>query len=100
MPKNTCMFFKQIEESLWRCSFCGETTTENPYDWVDENWKENLKPGWRIYSAPTHDRFAGPISADSLMSFKGESTLDVGFIYAPFVPEIPNDTGKDQQSKV
>lgn len=80
MPKNSCMFFKQIEESLWRCSFCGETVTENPYDFIDPNWREKLKPGWRIYSDPNP-------SGKETMGFKGDTKLDVGFIYAPLIPE-------------
>lgn len=91
--KNTCSFFKQIEENLWRCSFCGETTTENPYGWIDENWREKLKPGWRYYSDPS-----GAI--ESGVGYKGDSKLDVGFIYSPFTPKILDATSKDQQSKV
>jgi hypothetical protein len=89
MPKNSCMFFKQIEESLWRCSFCGETVTENPFDFIDPDWREKLKPGWRVYPAPDLD-------SKKTMGFKGNSILDEGFIFAPLIPEIHNDTGKDQ----
>lgn len=81
MPKNPCNFFRQIEESLWKCSFCGETTTENPFGKEDPNWREKLKPGWKVYSDPTLD------PKEPFMRYDGGSKLDVGLIYVPFIPE-------------
>lgn len=73
-------FWKQIEESLWKCSFCGDTTTINPFDYIDENWREKLKPGWRVYNDPSPD------PKNPLMNYKGDSELAIGFIYAPYPP--------------
>jgi hypothetical protein len=80
---STIHYFKQTEENRWECSFCGEITTENPFGWVDENWKEKLKPGWRVYKDPESS------SKEPLMNYQShpDSGLNSGFIYAPFVPE-------------
>lgn len=87
-PQNGCNFFKQIEESLWRCSFCGETVTINPYDWENPNWREDLKPGWKVYK----DKSDGQ---NPLMGYTGDSKLAEGFFYAP---NIPKDLMKNRVS--